>query len=94
MSNASAKTFDAVQAIRAVRDDINAKIATMSAGEEDRWIRSTEFSDPRPNGSWTWLSNKALQPPALRAAAERSRWPKHPDQRSRGHDADPGVCRR
>ena len=47
MSNASTKTFDAVQAIRAIRDDISAKIATMSVDEENRWIRSTEFSDPR-----------------------------------------------
>ena len=47
MSNAPTKTFDAVQAIRAIRDDISAKIATMSVDEENRWIRSTEFSDPR-----------------------------------------------
>ncbi len=47
MSSASTKTFDAVQAIRAIRDDISAKIATMSVDEENRWIRSTEFSDPR-----------------------------------------------
>ena len=47
MSNTSTKTFDAVQAIRAIRDDISAKIATMSVDEENRWIRSTEFSDPR-----------------------------------------------
>ena len=47
MSNTSTKTFDAVQAVRAIRDDISAKIATMSVDEENRWIRSTEFSDPR-----------------------------------------------
>ena len=47
MSNASTKTFDAVQAIRAVRDEISAKIGTMSVDEENRWLRSTEFSDPR-----------------------------------------------
>ena len=39
--------LDTVQAIRVVRNDISAKIATMSVDEENRWIRSTEFSDPR-----------------------------------------------
>ena len=47
MSDTSTKTFDAVQALRAIRDDISAKIATMSVEEENRWLRSTEFSDPR-----------------------------------------------
>ena len=47
MSNAPTKTFDAVQMTRAVRDDISSKIATMSVDEENRWIRSTQFSDPR-----------------------------------------------
>ena len=47
MSNPSTKTFDAVQALRVIRDDISAKIATMSVEEENRWLRSTEFSDPR-----------------------------------------------
>jgi hypothetical protein len=47
MSNASAKTFDAVRLTRAVRDDISSKIATMSVDEENLWLQSTEFSDPR-----------------------------------------------
>ena len=47
MSNTSTKTFDTVQSLRAIRDDISAKIATMSVEEENRWLRSTEFSDPR-----------------------------------------------
>ena len=47
MSNASAKTFDAVRLTRAVRDDISSQIATMSVDEENRWLRSTPFSDPR-----------------------------------------------
>jgi len=47
MSNTSTKTFDAVQAVRAIRDDISAKISTMSVDDENRWLRSTEFSDPR-----------------------------------------------
>ncbi|MEO7189504.1 MAG: hypothetical protein ABI051_00460 [Vicinamibacterales bacterium] len=47
MSNTTTKTFDAVQAVRTVRDEISAKILTMSVGEENRWLRSTDFSDPR-----------------------------------------------
>ena len=45
MSNAPAKTFDAVNMVRAVRDEVSSTIATMSADEENRWLRSTEFSD-------------------------------------------------
>ena len=47
MSEMPTKRFDAVQMTRTVRDDISAKIATMSVDEENRWIRSTQFSDPR-----------------------------------------------
>jgi hypothetical protein len=46
MSNASTRTFDTVEMVRAVRDELSAWIATMSADEENRWLRSTEFSDP------------------------------------------------
>jgi hypothetical protein len=46
MSKASAKTFDTVHMVRAVRDELSATIATMSAEEENRWLRSTELSDP------------------------------------------------
>jgi hypothetical protein len=46
MSNVSAKTFDAVEMMRAIRDEVSARIATMSSEEENRWLRSTEFSDP------------------------------------------------
>ena len=46
MNNASAKTFDAVHMVRAVRDDVSVTIAAMSAEEENRWLRSAEFSDP------------------------------------------------
>lgn len=45
MSNAT-KTFDTVEMVRAVRDELSARIATMSADEENRWLRSTELSDP------------------------------------------------
>lgn len=47
MSKASAKTFDTVHMVRAVRDEVSSKIATMSVEEENRWIRSAEFSDPK-----------------------------------------------
>lgn len=47
MSNAPAKTFDAVRLTRVVRDDISSKIATMSVDEENLWLQSTQFSDPR-----------------------------------------------
>ena len=47
MSNASAKTFDAVQTVRVVRDELSSTIAVMSLEEENRWLRSAEFSDPR-----------------------------------------------
>ena len=46
MSNATAKTFDAVQMVRAARDEMSAMIATMSVEEENRWLRSADFADP------------------------------------------------
>ena len=45
MSNASAKTFDAVHMVRVVRDDVSSTIAAMSVDEENRWLRSTAFAD-------------------------------------------------
>ena len=47
MSDVTTKTFDAVQMVRLVRDEISATIATMSVDEENRWLRSTEISDPK-----------------------------------------------
>ncbi len=46
MSNVSSKTFDTVEMVRAVRDELSARIATMSADEENLWLRSMELSDP------------------------------------------------
>jgi hypothetical protein len=46
MNDASVKTFDTVEMVRAVRDELSATIATMSADEENRWLRSEELSDP------------------------------------------------
>ncbi len=73
MSRASTKTFDAVQAIRAIRDDISAKIATMSVDEENRWIRSTEFSDPRLRRLMDLAAQQSAAADGLRAVAERRR---------------------
>ena len=47
MSSTSVKTFDAVYTVRVVRDDVSSTIATMSVEEENRWLRSGEFSDPK-----------------------------------------------
>ena len=46
MSNASAKTFDAVHMVRVVRDEVSSTIAAMSVEEENRWLRSVESADP------------------------------------------------
>jgi hypothetical protein len=45
MSNASAKTFDAVDMVRTVRDEISTRIASMSVEEENRWLRSEVLED-------------------------------------------------
>ena len=47
MSSTSVKTFDAVTTVRVVRDDVSSTIAAMSVEEENRWLRSGEFSDPK-----------------------------------------------
>src|SRR5438105_1256193 len=46
MTNAARKTFDTVEMMRAIRDELSARIATMSVEEENRWLRSTAVSDP------------------------------------------------
>ena len=67
MSNASAKTFDAVHMVRAVRDEVSSTIATMSADEENRWLRSAKISDP----TLRRLMELAAQQGAAAAAASR-----------------------
>jgi hypothetical protein len=47
MSNALAKKFDAVQMVRNVRDGLSSTIATMTVEEENRWLRESEFGDPK-----------------------------------------------
>jgi hypothetical protein len=41
------KTFDTIQMVRSIRDDISSKIIHMSAEEENQWLRSRELTDPR-----------------------------------------------
>ena len=47
MSETSTKTFDTVQMVRAIRDDISSTIIHMSAEQENQWLRSRELADPR-----------------------------------------------
>ena len=47
MSSTTVKAFDAVSAVRVVRDELSSKIATMSVEEENRWLRSGEIDDPK-----------------------------------------------
>jgi hypothetical protein len=47
MSDTSTKTFDTVDVVRAIRDDISSTIIHMSAEQENQWLRSGEFRDPR-----------------------------------------------
>ena len=47
MSETSTKTFDTVQMVRAIRDDISSKIIHMSAEQENQWLRTRELTDPR-----------------------------------------------
>lgn len=47
MSKTSTKTFDAVQAVRAVRDALSSEIRTMSVDEENHWLRTAPISDSR-----------------------------------------------
>ena len=67
MSNTSTKTFDAVHMVRAVRDEVSSTIATMSVEEENRWLRSAEFSDPKLRR----LMESAAQEGAAADAASR-----------------------
>jgi hypothetical protein len=47
MSETSTKTFDTVQMVRAIRDDISSTILPMSAEQENQWLRLRELADPR-----------------------------------------------
>lgn len=58
MSKSSTKTFDAVHMTRSIRDAISSKIATMSVEEENRWLRSAKFSDPRLQRLMEWAAQQ------------------------------------
>lgn len=64
MSNASPKTFDTVHMMRAVRDEVSATIATMSVEEENRWLRSAKFSDPKLRRLMELAAQSAAADPA------------------------------
>ena len=47
MSETSTKTFDAVQMVLTIRDDISSTIIHMSTERENHWLRTRELADPR-----------------------------------------------
>lgn len=46
MSESALKTFDCVQSMRQVRDEISAEIADMDFEELVKWFRSHHYADP------------------------------------------------
>jgi hypothetical protein len=63
MSKTSAKTFDTVHVVRALRDEVTSIIAMMSVEEENRTaLRSSRNRSSA--ASWSWLPNRDLQPTA------------------------------
>jgi hypothetical protein len=67
MSDTSTKTFDTVEVVRAIRDDISSTIIHMSAEQENQWLRSAELRDPRLRQ----LMELAAQGAAADAASRR-----------------------
>ena len=67
MSETSTKTFDTVQMVRAIRDDISSTIMQMSVDEENRWLH-TKLADPKLQQLMVWA---AQQRAAADAAARR-----------------------
>lgn len=70
MNSPAIKTFDAVQVVRAIRDELSVKIAAMSVEDENRWLRSTEFTDPRLQ---SLMEQAAQQRAAADGADDRQR---------------------
>ena len=62
MNNATAKKFDVVQMVRAVRDEMSATFTGMSAEEENRWLRSAEFADPTLRSLMTLAAQQRAAP--------------------------------
>lgn len=46
MSSARQKTFDAVELMRSIRDQIAIETEGMSVAEELRWLQSVQLDDP------------------------------------------------
>ena len=46
MNRRTDKTFDCVQSMRRIRDEISAEIADMSYDELAQWLRSHRYADP------------------------------------------------
>lgn len=68
MSETSIKTFDSVQMVRAIRDDISSTIINMSADQENQWLRTRELTDPKLRQLMDWA---AQQRAAADAASRR-----------------------
>ena len=58
MSKTSTKTFDAVQMVRAIRDDISSTIINMSAEQENQWLRTRELADPKLRQLMDWAAQQ------------------------------------
>jgi hypothetical protein len=46
MNRRTDKTFDCVQSMRRIRDELSAEIADMSYDELAQWLRSHRYADP------------------------------------------------
>ena len=68
MSETSTKAFDAVQMVRAIRDDISATIINMSVEQENQLLRTRDLTDPKLRQLMDWA---AQQRAAADAASRR-----------------------
>lgn len=66
MSETPTKTFDTVQMVRAIRDDISSTIMEMSADQENQWLRTRKLADPTLQRLMEWAAQQ-------RAAADAAR---------------------
>jgi hypothetical protein len=58
MSETSTKTFDTVQMVRAIRDDISSTIIQMSAEQENQWLEARALTDPRLRQLMEWAAQR------------------------------------
>ena len=71
MSETSTKAFDAVQMVRAIRDDISATIINMSVEQENQWLRTRDLTDPKLRQLMDWAAHQRAAADAAHGAAER-----------------------